>query len=480
MHGDVRDVERARRSPAARPGRPGRSWSRTSSGSRPASYAATRHRSISRGARLRVGDRRDDRELVGVGDDDPLDRVGVVGGAAQHRPCAARPARCGRARPSAPSSAPTSATRSPTTTPLRPSSRAFIAVTSRAVAALVRPGSRSGRGRRSRPTPATASSCAGRSLVRGRDLPRPGRTRTSSSSRSRRAARGSPAEHPEPAVHEAGQRLAGGRDVDDPDARDRQARARPRRWPAGGRRRSRTPRRAAGPGRIVQAVRGLGRRRRRAPSSSAASAASRSVSCPRRWATPRSVVDAGGQRGQRGGDRDQLADVDRSSSPAPTQAAGPVDHQRAASRPPDTPRPERLEQVERSWSHRLQAEPRREPGDLDPAAGHQGRGGERQRVGQVRPRSATVAAARAGPARPTSHARRRRCRPATPRAASIARVIATCGSDGSRRPDVDAPRRPVVVARTRRAAGALTNWLDALGVDRRPRRRATAPGARGR
>ena len=37
-------------------------------------------------SRLRVGQRRDDDELVGVGDDDPLDGVGVVGRAAQHRP----------------------------------------------------------------------------------------------------------------------------------------------------------------------------------------------------------------------------------------------------------------------------------------------------------------------------------------------------------------------------------------------------------
>jgi hypothetical protein len=35
---------------------------------------------------LRVGQRGDDDQLVGVGDDDPLDRVGVVGCPTQHRP----------------------------------------------------------------------------------------------------------------------------------------------------------------------------------------------------------------------------------------------------------------------------------------------------------------------------------------------------------------------------------------------------------
>jgi hypothetical protein len=57
----------------------------TSSGSRPASYAATRQRSTSRGRGLRVGEGGDDGELVGVGDDHPLDRVGVVGAAPQQR-----------------------------------------------------------------------------------------------------------------------------------------------------------------------------------------------------------------------------------------------------------------------------------------------------------------------------------------------------------------------------------------------------------
>ena len=37
------------------------------------------------GARRRVGQRDDDQQLVGVGDDHPLGRVGVIGGAAQHR-----------------------------------------------------------------------------------------------------------------------------------------------------------------------------------------------------------------------------------------------------------------------------------------------------------------------------------------------------------------------------------------------------------
>lgn len=78
--------------------------------------------------------------------------------------------------PSAPEMSPASATRSPTTTEPRPSSRAFIATTS--LPSVMHP-------YRPRSTlvtkPCTAVSCAGRRLVRGRE-PRPGRTRTSSSS----------------------------------------------------------------------------------------------------------------------------------------------------------------------------------------------------------------------------------------------------------------------------------------------------------
>ena len=65
------------------------------------------------GARLRVRQRGDDHQLVGVGDDDPLDGVGVVGRPAQHGRGARRSARSGTASPSAPDVSPTMSTRSP-------------------------------------------------------------------------------------------------------------------------------------------------------------------------------------------------------------------------------------------------------------------------------------------------------------------------------------------------------------------------------
>ena len=72
---------------------------RHSTGARPPAYAATRHRSTKPAPRHRVGHGRDDDELLGVGDHQPLDGVGVVGGAAQHGACAPRRGRCGRACP---------------------------------------------------------------------------------------------------------------------------------------------------------------------------------------------------------------------------------------------------------------------------------------------------------------------------------------------------------------------------------------------
>ena len=141
------------------------------------------------GARRRVGQRADDHQLVGVGDHHPFQPplgggVVVVRGAAQHRACARRSGRSGPARPAAPEMSPTSATRSPTTTDLRPSSRARMAVIAASSGA-----SASTQVYRPRSTaitkPSTASSCCGRVRVRGRE-DRPGRTRTSSSSYSRR------------------------------------------------------------------------------------------------------------------------------------------------------------------------------------------------------------------------------------------------------------------------------------------------------
>ncbi len=131
-------------------------------------------------AGLGVGQGRDDDELVGVGDENPLDGVGVVSGSAQDRLRGER--RTMRARlPSEPELSPTTWTRSPTTIPLRPSSRARIAMTTRrepasSTSVVYRPRStcvtRAG----------TASACVGRSLLRGRDPRRLGRIRTSDSS----------------------------------------------------------------------------------------------------------------------------------------------------------------------------------------------------------------------------------------------------------------------------------------------------------
>ena len=83
---------------------------RHSSGSMPG-VVRRRQRPVDQaGARLGVGERDHDHQLVGVGDDDPLDGVVVVGGAAQHGASARRPRRSGpasrrrrrRRRPGAP------------------------------------------------------------------------------------------------------------------------------------------------------------------------------------------------------------------------------------------------------------------------------------------------------------------------------------------------------------------------------------------
>ena len=94
---DVRHPERAVGRRAAARGRRGRPWSGTAAASMPASYAATRARSIRPCAGLGVGQRGDDDELVGVGDDDALDGVVVVGRTPQHGRAARRPARSGPA-----------------------------------------------------------------------------------------------------------------------------------------------------------------------------------------------------------------------------------------------------------------------------------------------------------------------------------------------------------------------------------------------
>ena len=157
----------------------------------------------------RVGQRRDHDQQVGVRDDRPLDRVGVVRRTAQQRgarldadhpgqgvgPAAEvadqrRPGRRRRRRG-------------------RPSSRARTAVTTDSSTTRTRYRPRS----TVTTVPGAASSWPGRDLVRGRVL-RGGRTRTSSSSSSR--ATGSALEHPGPGPNEVRHRLAGRRDVVDP------------------------------------------------------------------------------------------------------------------------------------------------------------------------------------------------------------------------------------------------------------------------
>ena len=139
---------------------------------------------------------------------------------------------------------PTSRTWSPTTTPCLPSSRARIAVTSTgppsgpSTRTVIRPRSTA------TTSPGTASACAGRVRVRGREPRRLGRTRTSSSSErlscrrplrcplrpARRAVR--------PALDEVGQRLVDRARVGDLRRPRSPARGRRPRAPCGGRRRS--------------------------------------------------------------------------------------------------------------------------------------------------------------------------------------------------------------------------------------------------
>ena len=207
-------------------------------------------------ADARLGVRRgdDDEHLVGVGDDDALDLVGVVGAAPQQRRALADAARCGRGCPGSPVVSPTRSTRSPVTTDLRRSSLARAAVITRSSgpSSSIEHGC-SGRGRRRARMPATASACSGRVLVRGRLPRRLGRTRTSDSSNSVLVlvVVGAPTrscQHLLPERGELGQGLAGRRDVVDDDAGHREADDRARSWPCGGRRRRATARRGAAPG----------------------------------------------------------------------------------------------------------------------------------------------------------------------------------------------------------------------------------------
>ena len=90
---------------------------RHSSGRSPASYAATRHRSISRGRGSGSASAVTIDQLVGVGDDDPLERVGVVGRAAQRRRARLDPDDAGQGVRRHPTRRRPAPTRSPTTTP---------------------------------------------------------------------------------------------------------------------------------------------------------------------------------------------------------------------------------------------------------------------------------------------------------------------------------------------------------------------------
>src|SRR5450830_1471513 len=131
--------------------------------------------------------------------------------------------------PSTPDVSPTRSTRSPGTTRSRPSSRAFIAMACRSpgppasTSTVYRP--------RSTPVtnPTSESACSGRVLVRGRVPRRPGRIRTSESSRARRAMLSYPRrvrasrEHPGPQADEVGDGLGRRGDALDADAGDRES-----------------------------------------------------------------------------------------------------------------------------------------------------------------------------------------------------------------------------------------------------------------
>ena len=110
------------RSTSATPGRQGPTWSGTAAG---ASGVERRHqRAVDQPRpRFRVGERGDHDQLVGVGDDHPLDRVVVVRGPAQRGGALATSTIRARAS-SMPETSPTTCTRSPTTTPCGPSGRA--------------------------------------------------------------------------------------------------------------------------------------------------------------------------------------------------------------------------------------------------------------------------------------------------------------------------------------------------------------------
>ena len=371
---------------------------------------------------------------------------------------------------SPPARSPTSATRSPTTTPLRPSSRAFTAMTS------VRTPSRSDQaaepaavdGRR----PAvTASACAGRSLVRGRDLPRPGRTRTSSSSSSRRL-RGVSAHRPSipasrsvkpgsvlPVVATSTTRTSGtarpehGGGGGDPVVVVRPNDAAVQRRRAGCRGRRRSPRRAP-----PSAV------------SSAAIAASRSVSCPRRWATPRRVVRPG-RPARPARRRPARARRPRSGHLARCpQAARPVDHQRAALGVD-------LEAGAQSRSAARAARPpaagSSPPGTRPPPPARRSRGPLRRTAAALDRSGSIVTAPPRGRVGPTDQPRPSTSVPtATPRAqrASPA-VISHVRQRRHGAPDRAsraAPRRSAQPASSR----PLTNWLDALASTSRRRRGA--------
>src|SRR5699024_3747177 len=132
--------------------------------------------------------------------------------------------------PAVPLVSPTTPTRSPTTTAFRaprPSSRAFIATTRPPPAGRTVYRPRSTASTRA----GTASSCRGRTLVRGREPRLDGRPRTRSSSvpvsRPRLIAPSSPpaagVDHGGPHPGEVGQRLGGGGDVEDLGARQPQS-----------------------------------------------------------------------------------------------------------------------------------------------------------------------------------------------------------------------------------------------------------------
>ena len=211
-------------------------------------------------------------------------------------------------------------------------------------------------------------------------------------------------------------------------------------------------------GRIDRARRGAPRRRRRARSSSRASAASRSVSWPRMWATPRSRTgpSASAPRAATTGVSSPTSCRSRS-----TPCSGPVPRTVSPSLvEADLRRPSASSSRGRAVAglgRRARPVPH---GHL--AAGHQRRGEERRGVGEVGLDGHVQGCA---PARARPPSGRARCRrPGRPRSRSAATVMRG-GARTARAGRRGARRRPCS-NRAPASSSAETNWLEAEASSR--------------